>query len=806
MRHTSTNRILLRSASVVALAAGAWLGATSMAAAQAAPAAPTPAGPVATAPQDQAAIVTVTATRRAENVQKEPVAVSALGGRQLEQAGVQDFKDLQNITPSLAVAQAPGGFNFINIRGVGVGVATPFQSAGVPLMVDGMYLPHSENFILDEYFDIGSVELYRGPQGTFAGQNSTGGAIFVNAVQPSFSGFGGWIQQLVGNYNWYQTQGAVNLPLNDQFAARVSLNAETRDGFTKNLGPEGVEPGSGHVGNPGNLDKVNLRAILRWKPNDKVDIKLRYDYDNSVSNGAPDIDAAPETFNNPSAIAHPWTVSYDYPQYTKLVINRVILNTQWQLNDDVELKTITGYQEYDYNTGADADGGSPFKNALTYSGPGPQTAVLNSTLDKYWTAEADLVSTNSGPLQWVVGADYLHQDTPIHTTIKLYISPFGPNVPLTIYPDGGGGVEELNYYQQDTSYAGFGEIKYNFSDQLQLIVGGRVTYYEVEVDPPSNIDELGTHTVLASCLAPPHPANLLGLCNISAKAPYTQPTGRIVLNWFATPETTAYVSASRGFKQGGYVTQYDEGAGQHPGYKPETINDYEVGLKTTTFDGHLQFDGDAFYEDYFNYQAPFAVPDGVVPLTLNAQEAQLYGFEASANLSIEDFRASANLSYTHTEVTKDTTPAVVPTDEYGPTDFVPARAFNCTILELPSTRCVTFTGEPMDYAPQWTANLALEYDFHVFNGTLTPRFQVSYIDSQWASLFHASQDFMPAHTTIDLRLAYQAAEHWRVEGFILNATNALYVTGVAAGAQVPFLNQVLLGDPRQYGVRIMYKW
>ena len=231
--------------------------------------------------------VIVTAARRSEDTQKIPVAVAAVSTAELENAGIQNFADLQNIVPSLAVAQAPGGFNFINIRGVGVGVATPFQSAGIPLTVDGMYLPHSENFIADPYFDINHVEVYRGPQGTFAGQNSTGGAIFVTAQQPQFGAFGGTVQQTVGNFNWFQTQASVNLPINDQWAARLAVNSEKRDGFTQNLGPDGGTGGyADNLRNPGNIDKFDMRAILRFAPNDDVDIRLRFDYIDENNNGA----------------------------------------------------------------------------------------------------------------------------------------------------------------------------------------------------------------------------------------------------------------------------------------------------------------------------------------------------------------------------------------------------------------------------------------------------------------------------------------------------------------------------------------
>jgi len=783
--------------------------------------------------------VVVTATRRNEDTQKVPVALSAVSTTELENAGIQNFADLQNIVPSLAVAQAPGGFNFINIRGVGVGVATPFQSAGIPLTVDGMYLPHSENFIADPYFDINHVEVYRGPQGTFAGQNSTGGAIFVTAQQPDLAAFGGTVQQTVGNYNWFQTQAAVNLPISDQWAARIAINSEKRDGFTQNLGPDGGTGGYVDTArNPGNLNKFDMRAILRFAPNDNLDVRLRFDYIDENNNGAADINTgnlasnytanggiSQGSFNDPNDIPHPRQVSYDYSQYTDLRINRLILNTEWHINSGLEFKTVTGYQDYVYLTGADDDAGSPYAGALDYTGAS-QTAGLNSTKDIYFTQEFDLVSTYSGPLQWVLGVDGLHQSTPIHTTVDVYgegpqSSPPFPVSGLTVGPYGVGnpyGGIILNYYQQDKSYAGFGELKFNFTDQLQLIAGARYTYYEVEVDPPSDITGVTAPFAVAdSCLSGPGPTGpgykapysgptgTGAPCNISARAPYQEPTGRLVLNWAAADTTTAYASASRGFKQGGYVTQFDQGPGQHAGYSPEIVNDFEVGIKTLVAQ-HLRLDTDVFYEIYDNYQAPFSVPNGVVPLTLNVQKARDYGAEFQSTWSSSDFRASLNATYVNTDITQDTTPAFVPTQEYGPFDPIPARAFTCTLLGLTSNRCVTFTGEPIDYSPEWLANAAVEYDLHVPGGVVTPRLQLSYIASQWASLFHASQDFIPAHTTLDFRLAYKAAEHWRVEAFVTNLTNRLYVSGVSAGSSEPWEGQVLLGPPRQWGGRVQYKF
>jgi iron complex outermembrane recepter protein len=812
----------------------------SLALAQAPPAPPSGSGAESGALEE----VVVTASRRSEDVQKAPVAVDAVTADDLERAGVQNFADLQKITPNLTVQQAPGGFNFINIRGVGVGVATPFQSAGVPLMVDGMYLPHSENYILTEYFDMDHVEVYRGPQGTFAGQNSTGGAIFVYATQPKIGAFDGFVQQLVGDYHWYQTQAAVNLPISDQWAARIAVNAEKRDGFTTNLGaegPTGIPQGQDAFFSPGNLDRLDLRAIVRYTPSDSLDFRLRYDNIDERDNGPADIPdgnsaafytpgggAYQGTFNSSKYITNPYTVSYDYPQDRVLRTNRAILNIDWHINSGVELKSISGYQYYLYVTDQDGDYGSPFPGALNYTGP-IQTSIHNSTRDTYYTQEIDLVSTTDSPLQWVAGADAYKQITPIHTTVDVYAYGPQPGPPFPIPgltappygPDSPFGGIILNYYQQDKSYAGFGELRYNVTDRFQVIAGGRWTYYEIGVDPPSDITTPTTpFAVVPSCLAgpgptgpgypPPYsgPTGTGGLCNISARAPYSEPTGRLVLSYLLAPESTLYASASHGFKQGGYVTQFDEGPGEHPGYKPERINAYELGIKTTNLDRHVRVNADLFWEDYRNYQTPFSVPSGAVPLTLNTDDAHLYGAELSFDTAFEGLKTTINAGYTQSRIEKDTTPAYVQPGYFGPYDPVPASAFTCTLLGITTPRCMTFTGEGMIYSPKFTANAALSYDFHVpGGGVVTPYLQYWYVDSQWATLFHASQDFIPSSRNLDLRVAYQSAGHWRLEAFVLNVVNRVNILGVAAGpSAAPYLGAVLIGNPRQVGGRVLYSF
>ena len=483
--------------------------------------------------------------------------------------------------------------------------------------------------------------------------------------------------------------------------------------------------------NPGNLDNLDFRGIVRWKPTNNIDVRLRYDHQRDYTNGPADINEATPTtpfnpLNNVANIPSPRDVAYDTNGYTHFNSDRVTLNVDWRINDDIELKDVTGYQHYTSRDYFEGDNGSPFTtkygslgtpsaptvNCSASSFPNCQTTDVLSSNDTYWYQEFDLLSTNASPLQWTLGADYYYDNTPIHNEFVSYNQLIGdarptdpaacPTAPFSTPPGETGnsgffgtgycpGLGILNYYQYDYSYAGFGEIKYNFSDQLQLIVGGRWTYYKIVLQPTTNITDDAGNVVGRIPGAPPFvgycgsvaPGGTPPLCQgVNASAPYSKPSGRAVLNWFPNPQTTVYGSVSYGFKQGSYVTQLDEGQGEHPGYKAETITDYELGLKTTTFDGHLRFDGDVYYENYDNYQAAFFLSSAPIPLTKTIDAAEVYGFEGNVDFVWDDLKLSAVVGYNGTRITRNSDLSLVRPASTGPANMIPAadHAAPCTIV------------------------------------------------------------------------------------------------------------------------------
>src|SRR5882757_6617578 len=194
--------------------------------------------------------IVITAERRSEVLDQVPVAASVISGKVLQDRGVNTIADLSSLAPSITVANQ-AALSYVNIRGVGLQATNPTTSSGVAIYSDGFFIPH-ETAIADEYFDVGQVEVLRGPQGTLVGQSSTGGAVFVTSIRPSFEGRSGYLLQSVGNYGYTKTEAALNVPISAQLAVRFAGNFYNRDSFYRDI----------HVGDspditqlqPGNAD------------------------------------------------------------------------------------------------------------------------------------------------------------------------------------------------------------------------------------------------------------------------------------------------------------------------------------------------------------------------------------------------------------------------------------------------------------------------------------------------------------------------------------------------------------------------
>jgi iron complex outermembrane receptor protein len=180
--------------------------------------------------------IVVTAERRRTDLQKTPIAATVMTGEDIANAGVAVVDQLQFISPSAVVNNFGQGIDF-NIRGIGKAEHNSQTTTGVITYRDGV-ATFPGYYTAEPYYDLARVEILRGPQGTFVGENATGGAVFVTSNDPVINGgHTGYIQGDLGNYDYFGAQGAINLPAGDEFAARVAFNAGKRDSFYDIEGP-----------------------------------------------------------------------------------------------------------------------------------------------------------------------------------------------------------------------------------------------------------------------------------------------------------------------------------------------------------------------------------------------------------------------------------------------------------------------------------------------------------------------------------------------------------------------------------------
>src|SRR5580698_3447632 len=167
--------------------------------------------------------VVVTAERRTVDLGKTPIAASVLSAKDLDDKAIRTVDGLERAVPSLTISSG-GQSNYMNIRGIGKNDNAGNTTSAVATYRDGVGTV-SGFFNGEPYYDIQSIEVLRGPQGTFVGQNAAGGAIFVNTRDPVIDGgFHGWGELGYGNYNQVTVSGAVNLPISDDLAMRFALN------------------------------------------------------------------------------------------------------------------------------------------------------------------------------------------------------------------------------------------------------------------------------------------------------------------------------------------------------------------------------------------------------------------------------------------------------------------------------------------------------------------------------------------------------------------------------------------------------
>lgn len=535
--------------------------------------------------------IVVTAERRSTDLQRTPLAVTVLTGDDLANAGVTNIDQLQFISPGAVVNNFGQGIDF-NIRGIGKAEHNTQTTTGVITYRDGV-ATFPGYFTAEPYYDIGRVEILRGPQGTFVGQNATGGAVFVTSNNPVIGGgYHGYIQGQVGNYNSYGAQGAINLPLTDTLAARVAFNADHRDSFYDTTG--------NYTGDDG-IRMYSGRFSLLWEPTTNFSALFKTDLNYLDLSGYPSdpVNATNDLFDI--------TANADVMALDRF--GRSVLELNYETSGGITLRSVTGYQ----------DGTTIYRADLDGTSAGFSTFV-DDVDETIWSQEINLISPDDGPITWVLGAYYQYD---------IYNFPDGEFI-IGVPP----GSVFTEYVLQGENWkhtsAVFGQITFDLPHDFELQLGAR--YSDTSTENDITVSQYST---------PISQQQSESWSNLS---------GKVALNWTVDDHNFLYAFVATGFRPGGLNVPV--GFGVPEPFDEELVTNYEIGWKAGWLDGHVRTQLNAYYNDYENFQVIIGYPDlPVFGFELNTPNPTvIYGVEAQIEAVFGDFSLDAGMGVMRSEI------------------------------------------------------------------------------------------------------------------------------------------------------------
>jgi iron complex outermembrane receptor protein len=670
--------------------------------------------------------VIVTAERRAQNLQDVPISATVFSGEELEARGVTDLNDIQAVAPSVAI-NVVNRSTFVNIRGVGIAQSAPTSNPGVAFYIDGQLIPH-EQFIGQAFYDIASIEVLRGPQGTLTGQNSTGGAVYVRTPEPEYGRYSASLEQTLGNYSWVRSIGAANLGFSDNFALRVAAVYDDRDSFTDNIGPSASEPGD--------VGLAAGRANLAFRFADgRVSGNFRLEYfdwqtdNNAVKN------------RNDLVTSDPFVIEEDARSYMDQKGHRKSLELRFGLTDAIDLRLLSSRQRGKTEDQTDGDRTATAPPQPPNSNVG--RVAYARTGFKTWLHEANLLSTGEGPLQWVLGAFYMHEGIPVYL--------LRDNRNTTDFVQSNSTI--ITHAENETKSA-FGQVNAFVTERIELVGGARYS----------------KDTQVYNRIALPGPPLPPDTDRIGPPASSSEWTGKLGANLHASDDAMYYATISRGYKAGGVNLTLNT-----PNFQPEKNLVYELGSKLTLLDRRLRLNASAFYSDYEDIQLSSLF--NALPLTQNAASGRALGGELELTGRFGAWGFNAGLGLLDAEFAADAEIVNTVTN---------------TLQTVPK-------GADLPFSPELTLNAGVQYTLGFGDSTLTPRLQWSHTASQLATPFPSAASIVPSRDIVDARVTLDNGA-WQLEAF---ATNLLDKTYIASQLQntTSATGGIIYGAPRQFGLR-----
>ncbi|WP_411818507.1 TonB-dependent receptor [Hyphococcus sp. DH-69] len=740
--------------------------------------------------------IIVSATKRDESIQEVPLAISAYTGEFVRDANLDDIKDLVKFTPGVSGNSLDSFIDFLNIRGIRTNDFGVGGDPSIPLFKNGLYQGRN-GAAVSSLFDMERAEVLRGPQGFLFGRNAIGGAISVHTAKPRLDEYSGYAELDVGERDRIFGEAALNLPVNEFFALRISGYGAHEDGYVENVARPGIDKQVEPEKYAGRLSALYSK--------DAFEALFTVEYEKRMQSGA--LYRATEKGDSWDTLVDVFGLSLggtpndiDSDQGLGEADNGEILSFGLQLDYDLGgaiISSITGYKDHSYFYAEDFDGTPLRINDYSQDQEG-----------SYFEQELRVVSDNDGPLSWYAGASYYNEEIDVLFTqaadeevmCQYYLSYYGINSCTEYFayyyysftPNPDGLVESNQVRGRYHGFAAYVDATWQLSEQFDIGVGLRYSRdtkkFGIRALPVDS--QLGPYFALGFTSADFH----------EAKQSWDAFTPRFMVRYHPSDNVMLFASATRGFKAGGFgsftvvpngsATTYcgpfstdcinlAAGDASPDTFDPEKAWSYEAGFKGTAFGGRSRIDGNVYYYTYKDLQQTVAGTGGGIVVE-NIGNVKGWGIEGSIDTDLgEYFGILLSGSYLGTEATN--------------VQSICDGTDDCEGLSLANV-------------PKFSGAGVLRMNVPAGAGEIYGAAEFTAQSKTYGGAAHLDEAITPSLFDMALRLGYKAEAGWSVIGYVENVTDQDGFAGAEeSGGIIPahFVGPI---RPRTFGVRMSYEW
>ncbi|MEE4316000.1 MAG: TonB-dependent receptor [Erythrobacter sp.] len=840
------------------LASGAAFGAIALAS----PALAQQADPATdTAQEEEDNAIIVTARRQSESVADVPAAITVFGADTLAKTGVQRADDFIQLTPGVTIVTgtAEAGDTQINIRGIN---GARDAESSVALVVDGILKTNTAQLNQNQG-TLRQVEILKGPQGALYGRNAAAGAIVIQTLKPGDRLEGG-VTVRAAEDNTYLATGYVSVPVGETAGFVLSGNYSTTEGFFRNR----------FLGNSKTIDdqeiwSVDGRFVAELGPRTELDVKARY----------ADLTGASINFNasfhlpnfagvDPAFFEDVNTHPFGFYSNIRPTNDQQTFEVSAKIEHDFDAVTLTAWALYsDVDQSLTADGTSADFARFTFPGATPASVaasnacfastaqltgfplnaptfigqtpvpfifdpVTGSTFGPYspttcdgtqfqireqsdFSAEIRLASNGDGPLNWQLGAYYLHIDREVGVSLGADL---GQGVIRQLYngPDTANPTTQLYNDSFDTDvYAVFASADYDVTDRFNISLAGR---YDIEDRSVSSL----VPTVFDPFTGGPINPGQQVVAGVVQSVPdqsqtFKQFQPKVSLRYEATDDINLYANWGVGFKSGGFNNQgsaaiVDQAFNQFIGtnilindqYRKEVSNAFEVGVKGSVLDGRVTFDLAGYHTNIEDMQffEFFVGGFGLLRVVSNIDEVQIFGAELNLTAEILDgWTVFGSANVTDSEIKAN---ASRPETVGNKSPYTADYTINIgTQLDLPVSSTVDFVTRA-DYritGPTWFHTLQNDTNPTLFSGLLPG-------SALALPAFVGDADYSVTQRdtfgVVDMRIGLES-DRWSIFAYAENLFDERYLNEVITAAEFggSFISP---GGLQRFGVELGYKF